>query len=223
MLTLKNIGNFTPGLEIAMYHSIADNPKDPWAIHPDKFRQQLTTLLDNGYQIIGLKAALTKHSSRSLQNRKIVLTFDDAYVDFLTNAAPILNELNLPATVFVPTGLVGGTSTWDSHDRTKRLMDWDELAEIEKMGFTLGSHTVSHHRLPRCDLKQLEHEIRHSLEDLQERFTHIVQALSYPFGDYGNREILALKKAGYQAALGIHNPWRNFPWTNPFRLRRCLL
>lgn len=49
--------------------------------------------------------------------RGLCLTFDDGYFDFYTNIYPILNEFNIPATVFINTaGLIDGF-LWDDEIR----------------------------------------------------------------------------------------------------------
>jgi peptidoglycan/xylan/chitin deacetylase (PgdA/CDA1 family) len=48
----------------------------------------------------------------------VVVTFDDAYLETLTTAEPILTELQIPATVFVPVGLLGKEPWWDRLLRT---------------------------------------------------------------------------------------------------------
>jgi peptidoglycan/xylan/chitin deacetylase (PgdA/CDA1 family) len=50
--------------------------------------------------------------------RMVALTFDDAYADTLREVEPLLRTYGIPATVFVPTGLLG-TEPW-----------WDRLARI---------------------------------------------------------------------------------------------
>ena len=47
------------------------------------------------------------------------VTFDDGYADNLLHAKPLLERAQVPATVFVASGHLGGTEFW-----------WDELAEI---------------------------------------------------------------------------------------------
>ncbi|MFQ5983669.1 MAG: polysaccharide deacetylase family protein, partial [Woeseiaceae bacterium] len=43
----------------------------------------------------------------------VALTFDDGYRDFIENAAPELNRLGMPATVFIATALMDQTYWWD--------------------------------------------------------------------------------------------------------------
>jgi len=203
-----------------MYHSIADNSSDPHAVSPQHFAKQMAELRERKFRVIPLAEGLQRLRQRLSLQGYIVLTFDDAYRDFLANAAPILEALGYPATLFVPTGLVGGTASWDSYDKEKQLMNWGELREVQRRGMTIASHTVSHARLPECRDEQLEHELRASLEILRDRLGDIFPALSYPGGHYGAREIAAARRVGYVCAVGVASRWGNGPETDPYRLRR---
>ncbi len=208
------------GLSILMYHSIADNPSDLHATPVELFARQMLALSNQGYRVLDLLDALKGLSQWKNIYRTVVLTFDDAYLDFLTNAVPILKERGFSATVFAPTGLLGGTSVWDTYDKTKRLLDWDGLKEVERLGFRVGSHTVSHRHLPECDAFDLDYELRSSLDVLGQHLRDVVPVLSYPGGNYGRREVHAAKHAGYVASVGVSNVRCNYPWSDPYRLRR---
>ncbi len=207
------------GLQIWMYHSIADNPNDPHAVHPGVFAAQMEALATARVSVIDLSTALAGLKAwRSVG--AVVLTFDDAYKDFLVNAVPVLRRCGFPATVFAPTGLLGGISAWDSYDRSKPLMDWEELNEVQRLGFGIGSHTVSHPRLTQCDSQVVERELRLSLEELRSRLAKVVPVLAYPGGYYGRRETECVRDAGYVGAVGLASRLANYPWTNPYCLRR---
>ena len=45
--------------------------------------------------------------------RAVVVTFDDGYADNLHHGRPILEEFQIPATVFVVTGYMGKKFWWD--------------------------------------------------------------------------------------------------------------
>jgi peptidoglycan/xylan/chitin deacetylase (PgdA/CDA1 family) len=206
------------GLTILMYHSISDNPKDPHAVPPKTFRRQVERLVSSGTHVVKLEDAARR--LRTSIMRAVVLTFDDGYRDFLQNVAPVLTEFRLPGTLFVPTGLVGKTSIWDTHDKSKPLMTWDEIAEASRLGFQIGSHTVSHLRLTECSDKELDCELRHSLAALRARLNSVVPILSYPSGFAGRREREAARNAGYVCAVGVSRRIPNGPWSDPYNLGR---
>jgi peptidoglycan/xylan/chitin deacetylase (PgdA/CDA1 family) len=125
----------------------------------------------------------------------------------------------------------------------KRVPDADRLATLRESGFEetkefgerqalsayeldelkttidFQSHTVLHPILPRCSSERAETEITKSREDLQGMLGTEVYALAYPNGDYSERELRLVEKAGYKCALGL-DPGFNSATTSPFRLRR---
>ena len=67
--------------------------------------------------------------------RIVILTFDDAVRSHRFFVAPFLADLGFSATFFV-------THRW--MDDRENFMSWDEIAEIDEMGFEIGNHTWSH-------------------------------------------------------------------------------
>ncbi len=208
-------------LKILMYHSIADNPLDPHAIRPEAFDQQMRQLEQSGATIVSVSDGIRRLWGGVIGGGMVAVSFDDALRDFLVTAAPILLSHHIPASVFVPTAFVGKTAEWDTHDKSKPLMDWDQLNEIQRLGFDVGSHSVTHPRLVNCDDRQLEYELRHSLEELQDRLTQPpLPILAFPGGFTGERELAMVRKTDYIAGLGVTSRWLNYRWTNPLHLRR---
>lgn len=74
------------------------------------FRRQLR-LLRRVSNVVPLRQALEDLSEgRSLPPRAVALTFDDGYLDNAAMAAPMLREYGLPATFFLVTGFLSGTT-----------------------------------------------------------------------------------------------------------------
>ena len=104
---------------ILMYHRVAAPAVDPWniCVAPDRFAGQMRALAEMA-EIVPLEA-LPGSLRSARQGRPVAaITFDDAYLDNLTVAKPLLDALDIPATVFVPTGWIGQS----------RPMWWDRLA-----------------------------------------------------------------------------------------------
>jgi peptidoglycan/xylan/chitin deacetylase (PgdA/CDA1 family) len=213
-----------PELRILMYHSIADNPKDIHAIWPDEFDKQMAELSQQSkrgeVKVVGLMEGIRLLREGKAWRGLMAITFDDALRDFLLNAVPVLKKYDLPATMFVPTNYIGGTAEWDSYDKSKPIMTWDELAEVSSQGFDIASHTLSHPRLINCDSQQLDYELSYSMETIHSHIPNAVPLLSYPGGFYGKREMQAAEQAGYVGCVGVSSRLANYPWTNRFRLRR---
>lgn len=106
---------------ILMYHRIADETSDPWglAVSPDKFCGQMSWLAKHR-SLFPLAELARLHQLGQLPDDAVAVTFDDGYACTARVAAPILGRIGVPATIFLPAGLIG---------RTRRFW-WDELAEI---------------------------------------------------------------------------------------------
>ena len=106
-----------PGAIILRYHRVVDLSTDPnaVAVTPAHFRQQME-VLRHRFSPISLDCLSLKSNRALLPRRGVIVTFDDGYADNLHHAMPILERLDIPATVFVTTGYVGGTREfwWDT-------------------------------------------------------------------------------------------------------------
>lgn len=96
-------------LRILAYHRIAEVRDTPAvdarsvSATPEGFAQQMKHLT-RFYNVISMPEVLgAAEKSRPLPRRAVLITFDDAYADFTDAAWPILKQLRLPATMFVPT------------------------------------------------------------------------------------------------------------------------
>lgn len=119
---------------ILLYHRVADDPSDPYGlcVSPAHFEEHLQVVRDVG-RPISLGAMARAVRDRALPDRSIAVTFDDAYLDVLTAAVPLLRRFEVPATVFVTVGGEGRDREfwWDELERillqTRRLPDTLEL------------------------------------------------------------------------------------------------
>ena len=192
-------------VQILMYHRVGDFPgrvKSHGALycHLPRFRAQMRMFKWLGYQVISLDDAVAGLAGRiMLPAKPLVLTFDDAYVDFLEHAAPVLREHGYPATVYAVSNLIGKTSSWDAGigPDPAPLMNAAQLREVQDMGFSIGSHSSSHLRLAQQSDKRICSELcdsKHALEDLLGRR---VDHFCYPYGSHDLRCVEAAAQAGY--------------------------
>ena len=97
---------------ILMYHSVSDRPNvetRPLAVRPSALAEQLSYLKESGFTpltMADLIASLHGEDDRHLPERPIVVTFDDGYADFHSEALPLLERYDVPATVFLTSGWV---------------------------------------------------------------------------------------------------------------------
>jgi peptidoglycan/xylan/chitin deacetylase (PgdA/CDA1 family) len=198
------IPDFMIGPVILMYHSIADDSNDPYSVSVTAFRDQLSWLSTHGFEVVSLSFLLRSMQMGNCKTlrKKVVITFDDGYQDFIVNALPILRAFGATATVFLVTDMLGGTALWNEAGSDTRLMSEDEVCTIKAQGISLGSHTATHAKLTILDSGDLTRQLRDSYDTLS-RLGESFYAFSYPWGQWSNQIVDAVKESGYECALAV--------------------
>jgi len=93
---------------ILYYHRIAEYETDPFlhCVRPAFFREHLHVFRQS-YRVIRLDELVNSVEQGDITGPAVAVTFDDGYADNLWNAVPILEEFEVPATIFVTSGWVG--------------------------------------------------------------------------------------------------------------------
>jgi peptidoglycan/xylan/chitin deacetylase (PgdA/CDA1 family) len=189
-------------LPVLMYHRIAtDGPEDLAAhrVSPEALEHQLRFLHRRGFRSISLEE--WSHAARHrgyIRGRPVLLTFDDAYLDFYETAWPLIARNGFSAHVFVPAGKVGGTSDWDAqYGEPARVMSWEQLAELGDGGVTFGSGLSTHSAADLLSSAQLLEEAVSSRVRLESATRQTVRTVAPPYGaiDVRTEQIMAF--AGY--------------------------
>lgn len=112
-------GNIGP--VILMYHRVAELAVDPWgiAVTPTNFAEHMAYLRRRRTPL-SVSEFLARRAKGTLPANAAAVTFDDGYVDNLTQAKPILEAENIPATFFVLTGAI----------EQPRPFWWDDLTQL---------------------------------------------------------------------------------------------
>ena len=196
----------TQWIPILGYHRIVEDlpPYDRcWlCMSRRQFEQQMRWFARLGYRTLSLEEAGTRlMRGERIPPRHFVITFDDGYVDTLTIAAPVLRAFGFTATVFVVTGLVGRQNIWDDHQTCLApLMSWKQIHQWAEMGFSVGSHTMSHPHLSRVPLSDARTELVTSRQTLEQHLGRPIQTLCYPYGDWSEEVRWLVPEAGYSVA-----------------------
>ena len=180
---------------ILTYHSVGFRTHD-MNVSPKEFRLQMQWLAAHA-TVISLNEALEG-------KKGVVITFDDGYYDNLLHAAPILQEFNLPATLFMVAGCAGETIHSHEDPQQDRLLSWEELQRIESMGFDIGAHTLTHPHLSHLPPEEQQIEIEDAKTTLEAHLNHPIDTFAYPYGassDYDETTKNLVRNAGYCCAL----------------------
>jgi peptidoglycan/xylan/chitin deacetylase (PgdA/CDA1 family) len=166
---------------ILTWHSV-DSSGSPISVSPEEFQRQVRWLASGSVRVVGLEELLDLDDAAPA----VALTFDDGFANFATEAAPLLRQHGLTATLFVVTEHVGGDNRWGGRTApgipVLPLLDWDALARLQEGGVALGAHTRTHPRLPGLDEGALERELAQAAGEMERRVGQRPTALAYPYG-----------------------------------------
>jgi peptidoglycan/xylan/chitin deacetylase (PgdA/CDA1 family) len=112
-------------------------------VETEAFARQLDFLRVNGYRTLALDEFLAVASRKSGPRpaRQVLITFDDARLNFYQSALPALRATRSHATVFAPTLWMGTTRP----PGTERFMSWEQLEECRDSGVVdVASHAHRH-------------------------------------------------------------------------------
>lgn len=215
------------GLPVLMYHKIFPGNPDGLTITPARFDRQLRYLKEKGYQTISLKVlkVLIKDGA-PLPPKTIILTFDDAFVNFGDYALPLLKKYNFTATVFVPVAFIGKTNIWDNgHDPIMSDLDLKRLAINEDI--EIGLHSFMHTSYGDLTPAEMGEDLKNCRETLDFNEIPYIMAMAYPYGGFPKKDqelkaqmISVFQEAGLDFALRIGNNINGWPIRNPFEIKR---
>jgi len=193
-----------PRVRVIAFHDVPD--RDAFAAKMRRLAQE--------HNVVPLEAALNR---MGLEKRRlnVALTFDDGFEEHLTVAVPVLRELGLPATFFVPSGSLDLTPpeadrfAGDALRRSRsiRFLRSRDLAAIAaEPGFEIGGHTTHHVDVGRLGPQEVEPEVVEDKATLERLAGRPLRFFAFPFGSHANvsaEAVRAIADAGYQAAFTI--------------------
>ena len=168
-----------------------------------RFEKQMAYLAKN-YRVVGASEIGEANADMRFA---VAITFDDSFTSVLENAVPILKKHGLPAGISVPLGNLGQPPHWEipenCSEKNEIVISSDQLSKLDKAGFTILSHSVSHPNLTLVDNDRLQSELQWSKNTLEEILGHEIVGISYPHGAFDDRVCQFAKKAGYKLGFTI--------------------
>ena len=196
-------------LSVLVLHRVLARP-DP--LYPEAFDAlrftQLCQWVSAMFSVLPLDAAMHHLRSGTLPERALAITFDDGYADNHLVAMPILQSMNLPATVFVATGFLNGGCMWndiviESFRRTRSSAAdlRDLLPQAQSASFALSTATQRRSAIEAVisAVKYLDLEVR--LELVRQIADQLEVALPTDLM-MTSAEVVDLRRAGLQ--VGAH-------------------
>lgn len=184
-------------LPTLMYHHIQDpikakeNHQVSLSVDTEVFRKQIQYLKDRGYNSVSFSDVVSFFDQgKTIPQKSILITFDDGYTDFYSQAFPILKELGFKTSVFLSTGLMNNFG----------YLNWSEVTDVSGSGIFFGNHTWSHKNVGH-EGSVFEKELTTADTQLSERNLNSPKVFAYPYGFSNSFSKAILLKLGYKLAF----------------------
>lgn len=201
----RAIATTTSRLPILAYRRITEDGKSARArcrVTVDAFQAQLRYLRNAGF--CGITLEDWRHAAETrapLSGRAVIITFDAGYLDFHTHAWPLLRDYGFPATVFLVSDAIGGTSTWDGRDPRAPLLSWPQIRELQDEGVQFGSNTATYELLTGLTHADVVREAARSRATLERGLGRRVDAIAYPDDQWDHTVAHLIGACGYVYGL----------------------
>ena len=186
---------------VLMHHSVGSGDWQ-FTVTPESFKWQIDNLRARGFSFISADDLYKiLQGQKPTPWRAVLLSFDDGYHDFVSDALPILKEFNLPSIVFIhadrsPKGLGNNLP----------LLSWDDIREMKKYRVEIGNHSNSHPDMKSLSADNLQAEINKTEEIFLRETSERPKFFAFPSGRYNQKVVDCLRDNKYALAFTI-NPW----------------
>jgi peptidoglycan/xylan/chitin deacetylase (PgdA/CDA1 family) len=183
---------------IVLYHHVDTSTPPSTSISPEDFRRHLEYLRDNDYQVMALDTMIDHLQSQTpLPERAVAITFDDGYASIYETAFPILQQFDMPFTLFLSTDPI--------NQRQNNYMTWDQVRELSDAGAVIANHMVYHpYMLEREDAETDAQWLARQREELLDAEATIEaetgqdhRFLAYPYGEFNAELQTMLAEEGF--------------------------
>ena len=171
--TINNL-DINKGIIALMYHRFDENKYPSTNIKNEIFIKHIKEINDLGIKFISFKK-FDEIIKTSIDKNYILLTIDDAFESFYSNAWPILKNKKIPFILFVNTREIG----------TSGYMTWNQIKEVDKTSLvTIGNHSHSHEYLIDWKENNIKSDLETSIKIFEKKLGYSPKIFSYPFGEY---------------------------------------
>ncbi|MFN7728376.1 MAG: polysaccharide deacetylase family protein [Bdellovibrio sp.] len=197
-------------LPILMYHKVPDQEipsRHKIYVSRDNFEKHLLFFQSQGFTTLTFDDLrdfwFEKRPLKDFPAKPLVLTFDDGYLDNLTNAAPLLEKYGMKATLFLLADHSIIQNTWDETEAgvDARLIDLEQKKALPAQVYGIGSHGLEHVDLRKISNDDVLKQMRVSKQKLEQDLGRSVVAFAYPFGHVDSRLPRLAQQAGYDFAV----------------------
>ncbi len=146
---------------------------------------------------------------KSIPEKLVVLTFDDACRSHATVVGPLLKKYGCGGTFFV-------SDAFGFRTRKDWYMTWEQIKALDDMGFEIGNHTLGHGQLSATGLDGCLRGLMGIEEPCLQNKVAQPTTFCWPFYSVNNKFLAVLTEKGYLFARGGHSRPYQPTVDNPF-------
>lgn len=214
-----------PRVPILLYHAVTDSPPAwiaPFAVTPATFAAHLDAVTASGREPLTVSQyADGLRGAASLPPRPVLITVDDGFADFASNALPMLASRGQPCTLYVTTGALAGGPA-ESVLPPAAMLRATDLPALEAAGVEIGAHSHTHRQLDLLPARELAPELARSRDLLAGALGHPVRSFAYPHGYWRAPALSMVRAAGFDSACAVGNAFSTVR-EHPLTLSRFLV
>lgn len=199
---ILNLFSRENGAAILLYHGI-DESGAYLSVRPDSFLKQMEYLKNNGFKVIKLSHLVDLiENKQKIENKTIVLTFDDGFESHFNFAAQVLRKNNFPATFFVSTGQIGKEAKY-SQGISLPVANWEVLKKTNSSLLDIEPHGINHLELDKLDPAKAKEEIEQSKLLIEKELNKKCDFFAPPRGAYNQAVNELIKQLGFWASVTV--------------------
>ena len=148
----------------------------------------------------------------------VIQAWDDGVAED-ARLVELFRRLDIPAAFNLNPGLYRPERSfgWMDGEHAVHRLGWSEMRAVYA-GFEIAAHSLTHPRLTGLDDDRLRDEVAGSKARLEDFFQQPVTGFCYPFNDYDDRILAAVRAAGFRYARGTGPAETVFPPDEPLLL-----
>jgi peptidoglycan/xylan/chitin deacetylase (PgdA/CDA1 family) len=209
---------------ILLYHAVSDDPPGwiaPFTVSPATFAAHLDAVAASGRVALTVSQYVDGQREGTLPERPVLITADDGYADFASNAQPILAKRDLPSTLYVTTGALADRPA-DSVLPPAAMLRCADLAELETAGVEIGAHSQTHRQLDLLPGKAVAEEVYLSRDLLADVLGHRIRSFAYPHSYWRAQVRRMVAEAGFDSACAVGDAFSSAR-DHPLALSRLMI
>jgi peptidoglycan/xylan/chitin deacetylase (PgdA/CDA1 family) len=169
-----------PRVRALTYHRFGHAERDPWCVTPSAFEEQMRWLAEQRLVVTLNEVQQFARGELQLADGSVLVTMDDGFSSVWSVAAPILRRYGIPAVAYVTTNAIGNADA--GKGAGEAFLTWEQLAELDANGMTIGSHGHTHQSLARLRPDEAREEGRRSKKLIEAHLGKAVDSFAYAYG-----------------------------------------